>query len=490
MFQKIRKLVRDGQSNIDISNQLKIDRKTVAKYRESNSPPKYKARTKRTREDLFAPYSETVAQLLSAIDGISAGDVFEQIVNDGYEGSERTVQRRVSAIRAKKAKERYFEQEYEPGEQSQYDFKESVELPFVDGFRVCHLHFSTLPHSDTVFIKAFPFKNYEAFIDGCHSFFEHIGGLTDNVRIDNLSPCVSKILKGSRRVYTKSFQRAIDYYGFGVLPCSPGKGSEKGDVERDIRTWIRRIRTQIKITGRVFGDYGDLNAWLLDLVTKRRGVQTWRLLADEQERLNPLPPRDADILCTVDTGRASKHGMLRIERCKASYSVPDFAIEKECRFVVSALKVKIYLVAGDRSLIAVHERKPEGKSSILLEHVFPSLLRKPRAMIRWAHREILFPTDSFRRYYRFWQKRDREAAEREFLQAVNLIQYTTVAEIGIAMDLVVDASPEEAFDELRKILLVGGHRNQQGSYPRQDPVEPKLSQYDSLIPKHKKETAS
>ena len=41
-------------------------------------------------------------------------------------------------------------------------------------------------------------------MDGVHSFFEVIGGLTENIRFDNLSPVVKKVLKGDARLYTVS----------------------------------------------------------------------------------------------------------------------------------------------------------------------------------------------------------------------------------------------------------------------------------------------
>ncbi|MBK9039027.1 MAG: hypothetical protein IPL83_07690 [Bdellovibrionales bacterium] len=64
-------------------------------------------------------------------------------------------------------------------------------------------------------------------MDGVHSFFEKIGGQTKNIRIDNLSPCVKRVKKDGGRDYTDAFNRAIKYYDFGVLPCSPGRGNEK-----------------------------------------------------------------------------------------------------------------------------------------------------------------------------------------------------------------------------------------------------------------------
>ncbi|MBK9039081.1 MAG: transposase [Bdellovibrionales bacterium] len=161
-----------------------------------------------------------------------------------------------------KPKERFFEQEYTPGEQAQFDFKESIELPFLSGPVIAHLHFGTLPFSNACVIKGFPHKTYECFMDGVHSFFEKIGGQTKNIRIDNLSPCVKRVKKDGGRDYTDAFNRAIKYYDFGVLPCSPGRGNEKGDVERDIQTWSRRFRNHVNVHGIRFRDFSHLNVEL------------------------------------------------------------------------------------------------------------------------------------------------------------------------------------------------------------------------------------
>ena len=124
---------------------------------------------------------------------LSATSIFLFIQNKGYSGSLRTVERRVGEIKAAKPKERYFEQEYTPGEQSQFDFKESVTIPFTHGETIGHLFIATLPYSDCFFAKAFPNKTYEAFADGFHSFFEFTGGMTESVRFDNLTPVVKKV---------------------------------------------------------------------------------------------------------------------------------------------------------------------------------------------------------------------------------------------------------------------------------------------------------
>ena len=148
MFQRIRTLHAQGKTPAEIARRLGIDPKTVGKYLATNTPPRYPAHRKgRTRIDPLGPeLGQKVRHWLSRTPDFSAREIFDLLVAEGYRGSERTVDRRVVQIRGEKPRERFFEQEYQPGEQSQYDFKECVELPFVDGLRTCHLHVGTLEH--------------------------------------------------------------------------------------------------------------------------------------------------------------------------------------------------------------------------------------------------------------------------------------------------------------------------------------------------------
>ena len=489
MFERIRTLHSLGLSNRAIARELGIDKKTVAKYQKSNAPPRYKVRQAPTKEDPFKAYAAVAQGYLSSAPELTGPELYLLLLEQGYQGSERTVERRLGAIRAEKPKERFFQQVYEPGEQAQFDFKERVEVPFRDGVRIVYLFFGTLPFSDAAFVKAFPFCNFEAFIDGVHSTFEQAGGLTENVRIDNLAPCVSKVKKGNERIYTAGFRRAITHYGFGVLPCRPGKGSDKGDVERDIRTNARRLRNAMRVTGRVFVDYDDMNAWLTAQMEKTRTQSSRDRLATERKKLKPLPPRDVDVLCKVETTLVSNYGVVRVSR--SSYSVPDPAIGRTCRVVLSGYEATIYRVGGDGGVIARHPRKPDGENSILLEHVLPSLIRKPGAMVRWAHREILFPLPGFRRFYDYLKAIDGVAAEREFLRAVNLVHNVPIEDLGAGMQLVVEEGSLNPVLDLKKTCGLDNDATatMAAATAAQPIITPELSQYDQLIPKLEKESA-
>lgn len=487
MFKKVRDLKDQGLSNRKIASQLGIDRKTVAAYVSGNAPPKYGPRKRGGRRpDPFEDFEGLLASLTDLLPNLTAREIFISAKEYGYQGSIRTVARRLAALKSKRPKERFFDQEYEPGEQAQFDFKESVELPFIDGPRIVHFHFGTLPFSDFFGIKGYPLKTYEAFMDGVHSFFETTGGMTEKIRFDNLSPCVRKVLKGNQRLYTQAFERATAYYGFDLLPCSPGKGSDKGDVERDIRTHAQTIKNRVKITGKVFRDYGDLNSWLADYCVQYRLPKVGPLFEKEQQTLKPLPRRDEDILCKVETTTATAFGTVAI--AKSTYSVPDCAIGMACRIVASPFEVKIYRSDGKGELLATHERRVDGSSSIPLEHVLPSLIRKPRAMVRWSHRGILFPNKNFTKYYEHLKKRCFDSAEREYLRSINLVQYTTLAEIGVGMELVLETIEKDLsvdpFIALKELLLGPDRRPPTTTelIAEQVPLCPMLSDYDSLIP--------
>ena len=481
-FDKIRNLIDQGLNNSEIARHLGIHRGTVRKYRSSNTPPSYQTRSGRTREDPLANFTEKILEWVNGSDQLSATSIYLFIKELGYEGSLRTVERRVEAIRSGKPKERFFEQEYVAGEQSQFDFKESVMLPFYTGEQLAHLLIGTLPHSGAFFIKAFPNKTYEAYVDGMHSFFEYIGGMTQKIRFDNLSPVVKKVLKGRDRIYTDAFEKAVAYYGFGLLPCAPAKGSDKGDVERDIKTFFHRLKDSIYLEKKTFKGFGDFNVWLAEFCEKHLIPKAKELLIEEKAHLKPLPPRDENILGQVIVTTVSKHGTVRFN--KSTFSVPDHMIGRSIKVVVSAYDVKFYQLSPRLELVATHPRIAPNTSSILLEHAISSLVRKPQAMVRWAHRQILFPHPILQQYYEYLKHLNAYNAEAEFLRSVNLIHYAPLSEIIAGVEVILSIKSPNPFFDLKSLLTVTGPSpTETGEQAcRQPPLNCELSHYDSLIP--------
>ena len=484
MFEKIRLLKSQGKSKSAIARELGLDWKTVDKYLKSNTPPCYKAREKSTREDPLKDFEARALLLFDTMPDLSVREIYEYVWADGYRGSERTLHRRLEKVKGEKPKERFFQQEYLPGEQSQFDFKEKLLLPFFEGEILTYLHFGTLPHSGTVRVRAYPSTNFECYMDGIHHFFEGLGGMTQNIRIDNLSACVAKVLKSDERIWTLAFKRSIQYYGFKVLPCNPGKGNEKGDVERDIRTLARRIKNQIQIQNMKFKNWDHLNEWLRDFCLEFQSEESIKLMVEEKKHLQILAGKDEEVLSRCELVTASPHGTVRI--MKSVYSVPDKIIGEQVRVVPGPYVVQIY---RGKDLIATHPRKTEMENSILLEHILPSLVRKPRAMIRWAHRNILFPNHVFLSFYEKLKSLDDSSCEREFLKCINLVHYCSLFDIQAGMELIMEHFSENYFEKLRELLL-DGRRPNNVILLRQKPLIPELSQYDLFIPSTPKKEIS
>ena len=483
MFNKIRKLRKKGYSKTRIANDLKIDRDTVTKYLKSIIPPKYSKRKKSTRVDPFAPYLEKVEGWLKKSEELNAYDIFELLTEEGYDGSLSTVKRRVPLLKKEKIVERFFEQKYTPGEQCQFDFKERIKIPFWDGVKEVYLHFSTLPFSDKFFIRCYPSKNHECFADGIHEFFEFIGGITENIRIDNLSPCVKKVLQGSNRIYTDSFKKVISYYDFKVLPCRPAKGNDKGDVERDIKTYAKKILKLIKLKDIKFESFEDVNKWLLVFCNRRTSEKIKEAFEIEKKSLTPLLLKNDDVLCKVEQLSVNSYGMIKSKNEGAIFSVPDSSIGKKYRLFYGVHDITIKNLDNNK-VIAIHPRY-QG-DSILIEHIITSLVRKPAAMIRWEHKEKLFPTPIYNNLYKKLKKIRSWRAEKDYLQIINLIQHTTINELTIAIELALETQNDDLLGSIQSLILPNYQPNniiKISQHLKQEKIVTDLDKYNSLIPK-------
>jgi transposase len=482
MFKNVKKLVGEGKNAVEIAKTLGIHRCTVYKYIGTTDLPKYKKRACSTRINLLRDFVVRIEDLFGNNDKNQATDIYELIKEEGYAGSYRVVAKYLQHLKAAKPSERFFEQIHEPGKQAQFDFKEKVTIPFSDGNRIVHLHFGTLPFSGYFNIHAYFYKNFECYAEGIHLFYESIGGITREIRFDNLSPCVNEVLEGKKRDYTAAFVRFLEHYGVEPSPCSPGKGSDKGDVEREIRTQAKRIENLVINKGLVFKDLSDFNAWLKDYCEKRNPKDD--RLAIEKQKLKPLAKYDEDILCKIVYSKPTKHGTITIDG--SAYSVPDSMISLDCKIVVGQQTVTIFprasALCGKLSKIE-HPRMPKGKNSILLEHCIRSLSRKPQAMVCWAHREILFPIGGMREFYQQLKKQNSEFAEKEFLQAVNLLQHVPIEEIALGMQLVLESKSTQLYADLKTLIM--GHRTPSGNnHPTftQPALQIDLAAFNNLIP--------
>ena len=89
----------------------------------------------------------------------------------------------------------------------------------------------SLPHSDGIFVKAYPGETTEAFCDGHVSAFGFLGGVPQSILYDNTKLAVARILGGGRRKRTRAFTELQSHYLFSDRFGRVGKGNDKGSVE-------------------------------------------------------------------------------------------------------------------------------------------------------------------------------------------------------------------------------------------------------------------
>ena len=144
------------------------------------------------------------------------------------------------------------------------------------------------------------------------------------------------------------------HYHFAPRPCTPGRGNEKGKIERQIQ-YLR----DAFFAAQTFADVDDLNAqfrrWRDEIAHQRphpehRDHTVAQVFAQEQPRLLPLPahPFDTEVLRAVVSGKTP---YVRFDR--NSYSIPHTHVRRPLTLLASATTVRLVVGAEE---IARHAR--------------------------------------------------------------------------------------------------------------------------------------
>ncbi len=236
----------------------------------------------------------------------------------------------------------------------------------------------TLPASNSYFAKAYPVERVECLLDGIASAFAWFGGLPRRVVLDNTSLAVKKVLKGTDRIENQMFHGFRGAWPFHADFCAPGKGWEKGSVERGVE-YVRAnafrpmpyADSWDALNRQIIAELEhDLNQRLLP-----DGRTAQQALVAEKEHLRPLPGHRPET-CRVLTCVANKYGHVHVDR--STYSVPT-------RCARQAVTVKLFhdrvVIACRGEVIARHERAfQEGATVIDPFHVLELLEKKHRAV--------------------------------------------------------------------------------------------------------------
>jgi predicted DNA-binding protein YlxM (UPF0122 family) len=302
-------------------------------------------------------------------------DIHEQILSAGHTISYSIV---CEHIRTKLAQSReaYIRQGYQEGFCCEFDWAE-VKL-HVDGrYRRYYLAVFTSAFSNYRYAMVFQRQDSLAFKEAHICFFEHTGGVFQQMVYDNMRVAIASFVGKTEKVPTEGLLQLSRWYQYQWRFCNTAKGNEKGHVERSVE-YVRR-----KVFG--FKDHFktlcEAQSYLLSRVlelnarpgTDQRDSATVKLQL-ERKGLYPHPGR---MECFAgENHKVDKYSTICLGTNR--YSVPDHMIGKMVFAKIYSQGIKIY---DANSVLCYHNRLYERHSwQIDLNHYLVTLQRKPGAV--------------------------------------------------------------------------------------------------------------
>jgi len=424
LYARVRHAVQiEGMSARAAAERFGINPRTVAKMLKFSVPPGY-VRTK-------PPFRPKLDAFTGIIDAILAPDkdrpkkqqhtskrIFERLRDEhGFTGG-MTIVKDYVAGRRRRAREMFVPLTHPPGH-AQVDFGEAIGV--IGGVeRKIHFFAMELPHSDAIFVVAYPAETTEAFCDGHVKAFQFFGGVAQSILYDNTKIAVARILGDGKRKRTRVFSELQSHYLFTDRFGRPGKGNDKGKVEGLIGYARRNFLVPIP----VFESFEALNAHLLEGCRKRladrlrghEGTIGDRLDHDLAAFQKPLPaPYDA---CEKRPGSVNSLSLVRY-RCN-DYSVPTAYGHQK---VLIRGYVHEVVISCGAEIIARHPRSYEREDFVFNPlHYLALIESKTNALDQAAPLADWALPEAFTTLRRLLEARIGKKGKREFVQVLRLME--------------------------------------------------------------------
>lgn len=333
----------------DIAHEQEVSTKTISRAISRGSAPAGKRPTASSKLDPFKPAIDKL--LMENVWNVMV--ILEDIREQGYTGGETLIRNYVRPKRPLRESRQTVRFETAPGVQLQNDWGELWTM--VGGERTkVHFPVNTLGFSRRFHFWITDCEDAEHTYEGLIRAFEHFGGVTDEVLVDNQK---STVLSHDSRGRVRYNPRFLDLCGrLGTTPraCRPYRARTKGKDER----MVGYVKSNFFQRYRSFASLEEANnlaeVWLKEVADQRLQGTVKEIVAERFERerpfLTPLP------LDRFDTSYHEQRlvgfdGYIDVRGNR--YSVPDDyrAGQVEVRIGLGDGRLRIY--AGDE-LICEH----------------------------------------------------------------------------------------------------------------------------------------
>lgn len=345
----------------ELSRQLGVDRRTVKKHYEGNFRKERK--NKKTKID---DYHEVISKLLSAENKqifYYKSHLYRYLVREhGLECSRSNFNYYIlkhndfSQYFKPKLKTNSIKSETSFGKQAQFDWKEKLKFSFKDNSQII-INVGSLVLSASRFKiwTIYSSTNQNHLFDFLSNAFEAIGGVPEEILIDNASTMMDKArTEGFEGKINPKFKQFADDFGFKVVPCVRARPNTKAKVENPMR-----IIDEIMNYNGVLENLAQLNEKMNTItneansrVCQATGLPPILIFSKEKEHLSPLPH---DKICSFYkniTMQAKVNTNSLFKYKQNMYSVPPDLIGKSITIHVSENNLHIYY---NKKLITIHE---------------------------------------------------------------------------------------------------------------------------------------
>jgi transposase len=326
---------------------------------------------------LADPYLPFIRDTLAQYPRLRATRLFEMVRARGYAGSVVQLRRVVRALRPQVASTAYRRLTTLAAEEAQVDWGAFGTLRIGHGTRPLSGFVMVLSYSRAISALFTLDQTLESFLRGHVEAFHHgCLGVARTLVYDNLRSAVLERQGSAIRFHPRLLELA-GHYHFAPRPCTPGRGNEKGKVERQIQ-YLRHAF----FAARTFRDVDDLNAqfrrWRDEIAHQRRHPEhpdqtVAQVFAQEQPRLLPLPahPFDTAVTRIVASGKTP---YVRFDR--NSYSIPHPYRQRPLTLIATPTTVR--LIIGPDEEIAAHARSYDTGQTIEQEAHIAGLVAATR----------------------------------------------------------------------------------------------------------------
>ena len=365
----------EGLSVRGIARRLSMARRTVRRLLGRRLPARREPALP-LRPSMLDRFAPQLREWLDQTPELSAPAVLERLRPLGYSGGVSILRERMSALRPRSRREAFLTLEFRPGEAAQVDWADF-------GFAVpgCPRRVSAfvmaLCYSRYLYIEFVFSQSMGSFLRCMERGMSFFGGTTLVDIYDNMKTVVLEP-HPQHPVFNPRFVQYAAARGFAVRACTPGRGNEKGRVERPIGFVRSRFWP-----GRRCTDLLDLNvqaaAWRDGPCNHRVHEATGKVPAlvfesEERQRLKPLPPLPVE---TDDVLSAGVTKSFRVTFDRNRYSVPSRLVGQSV--VVRADDETVSVFLGPKQ-VARHRRSwAIGEDIEDPSHKRAALEDKPRA---------------------------------------------------------------------------------------------------------------